>query len=90
MVIGAYLLWRLCAALVVSVGDEHDMYRAAGADHEWEERQARDAYALQPVTAHCTACGAEFRSWDEALDHAEHVHGHDRTPEEARALLRRV
>ena len=44
----------------------------------------------QPVMARCRACGDEFRSWDDALDHAEDVHGHDRLPEEARALLERV
>jgi hypothetical protein len=76
-------------ALVLYAGDERDLYRAAGAEHEWTGG-ARDQHEPPRAIAYCTRCTLGFLSWDEALAHAEYVHGRDRTPEEARALLKRL
>jgi hypothetical protein len=44
--------------------------------------------AGQPV-AGCRQCGAEFRSWEEGLDHAASAHGLDRDSPEAASSLHR-
>ena len=41
------------------------------------------------LMAGCRECGAEFHSWDEAVNHVENAHGQDRAPEDARALIHR-
>lgn len=44
--------------------------------------------AATPV-GRCRQCEKEFTTWDDALEHAERVHGEDRLPEEAGAFLER-
>ena len=83
-------LWRGCVAFVYRYGSERAAMATLGLESEyddWAEDEQRTAYMHQPPIGRCSACGFEFRSWDEALDHAEYVHGHDQLPEEARALL---
>lgn len=96
MAVGSWLLWRICLAFVLRTGGDHDVYRATGREYEQErerereQEQAMAAYKAAPVAAQCTACGHDFKSWDEAMDHADDEHGRDRTPEESYALLRRL
>jgi hypothetical protein len=85
--IGSWLLWRLCVAFVFRYGDERAMASALGLESDYDEAEASRHRESGPLVACCRACGEEFRSKDDALDHADYVHGHDKLPEEARALL---
>jgi hypothetical protein len=56
---------------------------AAGRPDEAVRRFQKDA----TFVAACRSCGVEFRSWDDALEHAESKHGPDRASSQARALI---
>ena len=94
MLLVAFVLWRICIRVVMVRGSDRDVTLVTGQEAEYEQAAAQErhmAYMAQPVTHRCTACPASgFRSYDEALDHGEQAHGHDRLPEEVRSLIRKV
>jgi hypothetical protein len=91
IIVVAFVSWRVFAQVVIAYGSDRAVFAAMGREHEYDrvlDAAEYDAYLAQPPVAACSACGREFRSWDEALDHADHWHG-DRPVEDARALLAR-
>lgn len=88
----AFILWRVCFQALLIRGSDRHVFGAMGREDEYDDQVTREEHLAhaQPIMSRCQLCPETgFRSWDEALDHAEDVHGHDRTLEEARALLER-